>query len=105
MPDPVAEHEELAPRFAALVCAVEVAEPEIVVPVQVDQLDARLAQPSQHREGVEAAARDRLAILEPEVEQIADDEQRFGATGKGVQEIVKTRGALRLAIGRCRAEM
>ena len=80
-------------------------QPEVVVPVQIGDLDAGLAQSQQHGKGPEVTAGDRIAILEPKVEQIADDEKRFGAAGKGVQKIVKAPGAVRLAGGRRGAEM
>jgi hypothetical protein len=64
----------------AEIVAQERAEPEIVVAVEVGDRDPRFAQAAQCGEGSKVAARDRGAILEPEVEQVADDEDLGGAS-------------------------
>ena len=51
----------------------EVAEPEVVVPKQVDDPGPRLAQLRKLREGPEAGLGYRAPVLEPEVEQVTED--------------------------------
>ena len=77
----------------------ERAEPEIMVAVQVVDRDAGASQIGQRRQRGEVAARNRGAVFEPEVEEIADDVELRRATGQAGQKLVKPRltGASRSA--------
>src|SRR5213075_2770435 len=80
-------------------------EPEIVVAVEIGDREAGLAQPLEHHQRREVPARDRAAVLEPEIEQIADDVEVGGASGQSVQEFVKPRLARRLLVPAAGSEM
>ncbi len=89
-PDPAPLVLERSPRRrrvrSADLLAQEGPEPEVVVAVEVDDRDAGLEHATQHAEGGEVAARDRGAVLEPEVEQVADDVEDRGAARQRGQE-------------------
>ena len=66
-------------------------EPEVVVPAEVVDFDSGATQVAQHRQRFEWPSRDRRPILEPEVEQIAVDDERVSQVRDLVDEAMEKR--------------
>src|SRR5207244_956809 len=97
---PVAVRHETAPsghvdlRLAPVerdsqVLREEVATPAIVIAAHQGDGDALGPQRLESRDRAEMAPRDHRPILEPEVEQVAVDEQRLAQVGDGFEELVE----------------
>src|SRR6267142_5615143 len=60
----------------------ERSQPEIVVAVPVIHRDSLRAQPAEDLERLKIAARNGCAVFEPEIEQVADDDETGKAAGE-----------------------
>src|SRR2546429_4718129 len=67
----------------------EVAAPAVVVAAYERDRHAAGPQGVELRDGAEVTARDHRAVLEPEIEQVAVDEERVAQIGHRVEEPVK----------------
>src|SRR5213592_1881841 len=70
----------------------EVASPTVVVAAHERDRHAARSQGVELRDGAEVTARDHRAVLEPEIEQVAVDEERVAEIGHRVEEAVKRDG-------------
>src|SRR5437667_145649 len=70
----------------------EVASPTVVVAAHERDRHAARPQGVELRDGAEVTARDHRAVLEPEIEQVAVDEERVAEIGHRVEEAVKRDG-------------
>src|SRR6266566_5095957 len=89
--DPGAHVELGFPRMEgdAQVVNEEVAAPAVVVAAYERDRHAAGPQGVELRDGAEVTARDHRAVLEPEIEQVAVDEERVAQVGHRVEEPVK----------------
>src|SRR3989441_2624518 len=70
----------------------EVAAPAVVVAAHERDRHAARPQGVELRDGAEVTARDHRAVFEPEIEQVAVDEERVAEIGHRVEESVKRDG-------------